>query len=115
MTLADICNADDAFVNSKVLVTDRSGSDVKAVIQTPQGIKLIIAQKLVITAPPLISNLAGFDLSSNERTLFSQFTNGAYYTALLRNTGIPDDISITGVGADTPYNLPTSKKFFFIF
>ena len=69
-----------------------------------------MAKKLVVSVPPLLSNLAGFDLSTTERSLFSQFQNGAYYTSLVRNTGIPDDISITNVGAGTPYNLPTGKN-----
>jgi hypothetical protein len=30
----------------------------------------------------------------------------AYYTSLLRHTGIPDNITVVNVAADTPYNLP---------
>lgn len=85
---------------------DRSGSGVKVVIKTPRGVKLILAKKLLIAIPPLLSNLAGFDLSASERDLFAQFLNGAYYTSLVNNTGIPDDVDIINVGANTPYNLP---------
>ena len=94
------------FLNSKVIATDRSGEGVKVLVKTPKGIKLVLAKKMVITIPPLLSTLAGFDLCENERSLFAQFTSGAYYTGLLRNTGIPDDVTITAVGANTPYNLP---------
>ena len=94
------------FLNSKVLATLRNDKGVKVVVQTPTGIKLILAKKAIISIPPLLSKLAGFDLSKSERSLFRQFVTGAYYTGLLRNTGIPDDVSITAVGVDTPYNLP---------
>ncbi len=99
-------------MNSKVIGTDRNGAGVKVLVKTPQGIKLILAKKLVISIPPLLSNLRGFDLSPTERKLFGQFLNGAYYTGILNNTGIPDDISINGAGADTPYNLPPGTHFF---
>ena len=38
--------------------------------------------------------------------LFGQFQNSAYYTGVLRKTGLPDDAKIVNIGADTPYNLP---------
>ncbi|KAM0805647.1 flavin-containing superfamily amine oxidase-like protein [Usnea florida] len=97
----------DVFLNSRAIATERNNASVKVVVKTASGPKLILAKKLVVSVPPLLSNLAGFDLSTTERSLFSQFQNGAYYTSLVRNTGIPDDISITNVGAGTPYNLPT--------
>lgn len=100
----------DVFLNSKVIATDRNGvGNVEVLIQSPQGVKLILAKKLLISIPPLVSNLAGFDLSTTERNLFAQWSNGAYYTALLRNTGIPDNVDVVGVGAGTAYNLPTCK------
>lgn len=39
-------------------------------------------KKLLITIPPKPDNLAGFDLSANETSLFAQFLNSAYYTAI---------------------------------
>lgn len=93
-----------------MIATDRNGDgNVKVLIQSPQGVKLILAKKLLISIPPLVSNLAAFDLSTTERNLFAQWSNGAYYTALLRNTGIPDNVDVVGVGAGTVYNLPTCK------
>ena len=97
----------NVLLQSHVIATDRSGSDgVKVLVQTPTGRKLILAKKLVITIPPKIDNLVGFDLSRNETSLFSQFRNRAYYTALIRHTGIPPNTSLTNIGANTPYNLP---------
>ena len=103
----------DVLLSSTVLAISRSNRGVKLVVQTPQGLKLVIASKLIISVPPLLSNLAGFDLSPQERTLFQQWLTGAYYTALISDTGFPDDASITNVGPDTAYNLPpgTSIRF----
>ena len=67
---------------------------------------MIIASKLIISVPPLLSNLAGFDLSIDEWSLFQEWVTGAYYASLVSDTGIPDDVDITNVGADTAYNLP---------
>lgn len=79
-------------------------------VKTPQGVKLILAKKLLISIPPKLSNFKGFDLSTTEQGLFSQFRNGGYYTGLLRNTGIPDNILVNNIGADTPYNLPAGDS-----
>ncbi|KAL9599934.1 MAG: hypothetical protein Q9219_003496 [cf. Caloplaca sp. 3 TL-2023] len=96
----------DVLLNSKVIATNRSSSGVKVLVKSPQGLKLILAKKLIISIPPLLSNFNGFDLSTTERDLFGQFVNGAYYTGILRNTGISDDIAIKNVGANTAYNIP---------
>jgi len=60
----------------------------------------------VVTIPPKVDNLFGFDLDLTELGLFGQFGNSGYYTGLLRNTGIPDNLSVNNIGQGTPYNLP---------
>ena len=97
----------NVLLNSHVIATDRSGSaGVKVLVQTPTGPKLILAKKLVITIPPKLDNLIGFDLSFNETSLFAQFLNTGYYTALIRNTSIPPHVVLSNNAPDTPYNLP---------
>ena len=100
----------DVLLTSHVLAVDRSASSsggfVKVLVQTPQGVKLILAKKLILTIPPKLHNLEGFDLSTEETSLFVQFQNSAYYTGLLRGTNIPDLTTVTNIGAATQYNLP---------
>jgi len=97
----------NVFMNTKVVFVERAiAGGVKVLIKTPAGLVLIKSQKLVVAIPPRLNNLAGWDLSKSEKSLFAQFGNSAYYTGLLRNTGIPDGISVTNVGDDTLYNLP---------
>lgn len=85
----------------------RSPSGVKVTVKTPKGIKLIKAKKLLISIPPKLCNLKGFDLSAHERSLFSQFQNTAYYTGLVRNTGLPPNTTVENINTRNLYNLPT--------
>jgi NAD(P)-binding Rossmann-like domain len=97
----------DALLSSRVIATDRDAAGyANVLVQTPSGLKLIRAKKIVVTIPPKLDNLFGFDLDTTERSLFGQFGNSAYYTGALRNSGIPDNIAVTNIGADTPYHLP---------
>lgn len=85
---------------------DRSSTGVKAIVSTPTGQKLILAKQVLITSPPKANLLEFFNLSDKERSLFSQFNNSAYYTGLLRNTGIPDNTTLVNARPDTEYFLP---------
>jgi hypothetical protein len=97
----------DALLRSRVIATDRDASGyANLLVQTPSGLKIIRAKKIVVTIPPKVDNLFGFDLDLTELSLFSQFGNSAYYTGLLRNTGIPDNVSVNNIGQNTPYHLP---------
>jgi hypothetical protein len=97
----------DALLRSRVVATDRdTGGYANVLVQTPSGLKIIRARKLLVTIPPKVDNLHGFDLDPTELGLFAQFGNSAYYTGLLRNSGIPDNYSVNNIGADTPYHLP---------
>ena len=96
----------DVLLNSRIIATERNGDGAKILVQTPQGPKLIVAKKILLTIPPLLANLAGFDLSDSERDLFRQFRYNGYWTGLLRNTGIPDSVTVQNTGADDAYNQP---------
>ncbi len=98
----------DALVSSCVLAIDRnpSGDYAKVLVETPEGKKLILAKDIIITIPPLLKNLQTFDLDDKERDLFKKFKAKGYYTGVLRNSGLPDNVAIQNVGSDTPYNIP---------
>lgn len=102
----------DVLLSSTIVSTDRSearsnnktDTPVEVLVQTPTGQKLIRAKSVLLTAPPKLDNLQAWDLSHNERRLFSQFRNAGYYTTLLRNTGIPANVSIQNIGSNRPFN-----------
>jgi hypothetical protein len=97
---------DDVLLDSRVLRVDRSPAGVQVLVATPDGPRLIRAGKLVMTGPPLLRNFAGFDLDAGERSVFGQFISGAYYTGVVRLSGLPDGVSLENAAAGTPYNLP---------
>ena len=98
---------DDVLLHSRVVSTERDGGRHAAVrVETPAGRRTIRARKVLVTIPPLLGNLNGFDLDGLERHLFGQFRNSAYYTGVLRDSGIPDNLTVQNVGQDTPYHLP---------
>ena len=97
----------DAFLNSRVMEMDRSNPKfVKVLVKTPTGQKIIKAKKIISTIPPILSNLHGFDLDREELSIFRQFKYHTYYAGILNNSGIPDNLSLSNVGTNTPYNLP---------
>ncbi|HEV7960926.1 MAG TPA: FAD-dependent oxidoreductase [Actinoplanes sp.] len=97
---------DNVLLDSQVLRVDRSSSGVRVLVATPDGPRLILAGKLVVTSPPLLRNFAGFDLDATERSVFGQFISGAYYTGVVRLSGLPADLSLANAAAETPYHLP---------
>ncbi|KAK7923588.1 amine oxidase- flavin-containing superfamily [Apiospora marii] len=98
----------DVLFDSTVVAMDRSlPGEVRVAVQTPAGSKLIVAKKILSTIPPVLGNLASYDLSSEERRLFGEFFANGYYVGVLNNTGL--DPSVTYVnhgGAGRPYGVP---------
>ncbi|ORY60729.1 putative FAD dependent oxidoreductase [Pseudomassariella vexata] len=86
----------DVLYNTTILAMDRSSSysssdsnnAIKIAVQTPKGVKLILAKQLVSAIPPTPQTMQGYDLSAEELLLFNQFSGSGYYTAVLNNTGL---------------------------
>ena len=95
----------NALLNSSILVVDRK-EEQKFLSSHHQGLILIKALKLIFTIPPKLDNLHGRDLSEYERALFKQFSNFVYCTGLIRNTGIPANVSVVNVGLNTLHSVP---------
>ncbi|KAF2851330.1 amine oxidase-like protein [Plenodomus tracheiphilus IPT5] len=94
---------------SKVVQTTRSAAGVSVVVQTSHGPKVIEAKKLLVTIPPTIENLSGFDLTPAEIKVFSQWQHVPYYVGVLHNTGLPDLTNFYNVDLKKPANLPEDK------
>ena len=93
------------LLNSNVVKLKRSSQGrVRMVISTGADLTLVSCQKLIMAIPPKLESLEGWDLDTSERHLFAQFVNTGYYTGLLRNTGLPNNISIVNVSPKTEYN-----------
>jgi hypothetical protein len=98
---------DDVHLNSTIIAVDRSFHNMtKVLIKTPFGLKVIQARKLILAIPPKLDNLSPFDLDDTERDLFHQFRNSFYYTGVLKNLGIPDNVMLSNTGVHTQFNVP---------
>lgn len=108
-TLYDAAGAwlgSQVLLNSSVSSAVRSADGVQLQLDTPAGPTSVRCRKLVVTIPPLLSNMAPFDLDANESALFGRFKGACYGTAVVELGGIDNNISMQNMAADTPYNLP---------
>ncbi|KAL2843160.1 hypothetical protein BJY01DRAFT_264332 [Aspergillus pseudoustus] len=96
----------DALLSSTIIAAQRTDEGHNMLVSTPDGIRLIRADKLIIAIPPLLQNLEPFDLDYRESDLFAQFDYSHYYTTVLNLSGVPQDVQILNRAVDTPYNIP---------
>ncbi|KAH8698414.1 hypothetical protein BGW36DRAFT_376037 [Talaromyces proteolyticus] len=97
----------DVLFQTTAIETNRSDSGVSILVENHAdgSRKLIKAKKLLITFPPLLESLKGFDLDTKETGLFEKWNWMSYHVAIVNNTGIPSGIT---VGNADPNNGPAS-------
>lgn len=106
---AELLASSSLLLNSEVEAANRPNNGnkrIELVVCTPSGKKLIRAKRLLITIPPRTEFLKPFDLNKTEKDVFGKLINAGYYTSVVNNSGIPDDLTISNKFQDTPYNLP---------
>jgi hypothetical protein len=103
------------LLSSNILECTRTKDSVRVLVATPNGVKIVIAKRLLITIPPRPELLRAFDLSRQEKDVLDQFVNTGYYTSLIGDTGIPDDVSIYNYALNNPYNLPNLSSIYSIY
>jgi hypothetical protein len=94
----------DVLLSSQVCEVERDSS-VCARVRSPEGELTIRASQLLFTAPPLLANLAGFDLDAAEFESFSRFESHHYWTAVVQIEGMPPGVSLVNAAPETPFNL----------
>lgn len=99
---------DDVLLESTVVRSQRSDSGVVLTVKTPSGLKTVKAKRLLVAATPSPDNVGPWDLSEEERDLFSKFTWESLYVGVLSKTGLPSDVSGIRNTPDAPnvYFLP---------
>ena len=101
--------------NSEAVQVDRSlPGEVYLVVQTPNGKQIVKVRRLIVTIPPLLDTLRGFDLSCDESSVFSKFKSRGYYGAIFKHSGISEKESYTNIGTHTPFHLETQPGMFMI-
>ncbi|KAE8152275.1 hypothetical protein BDV25DRAFT_170668 [Aspergillus avenaceus] len=103
-----ILRQDSLFLSSAVSELKRDDSGVSICLDTPQGRTLLHSSKVLITIPPLLDNMKGFDLTQEERAVFAQFTAVGYYVALVSIPDLPvTTFMYRNIAPDTLYGQPT--------
>lgn len=102
---------DRVFLNTSVLCMSRGGDAAqppRILVDGPEGKKLIVARKVLITAPLINVYQArgAFDVNEEEAALFGQLFGNGYYTGIIRNPGLPDDFTAVGADLARPYGMP---------
>lgn len=98
----------NALLSSKIISMNRSNvaGPVRLLVETPTGHQLILAKKIVTTIPLTLSNLQGFDLSTDESSIFAQHFHSSYYSCILRNSYLPMDKPIQSCDLANSYAIP---------
>ncbi|KAH8773772.1 hypothetical protein F5883DRAFT_548486 [Diaporthe sp. PMI_573] len=116
--LTELQGVDSALLESTVIEADRdcaaAAGGVCVAVKTPNGTKLILAKKLLVTIPPVPWNMEPFGLDKNELGLFSTFNYSGYYAGLLKSSGLEDGVVYWNAGANTTYNLPTMPGSYYL-
>ncbi|XRM44117.1 hypothetical protein ABZX51_007263 [Aspergillus tubingensis] len=96
------------LLGSKVVSMDRDGSAdwVYVTVRKGEEETTVQAKSLVVAVQPSLNSLKGFDLGVKEKTLFGQFKNLFFYTALVRVKGLPDRTCYMNRGANDPFLIP---------
>lgn len=106
----------DVLFNGQVVSTQRRDNHgVELDIETPTGIQVVIAKKLLIAIPPKLNNMNHFALDTHEANLFDEFEHAGYYTSLVKDTGLPANFRSYSVSSNTPYNLPILPGVYSVF
>ncbi|KAL4733641.1 hypothetical protein BDV11DRAFT_199680 [Aspergillus similis] len=94
---------------STAIQTTRNLSGVQVVAQSADGVrKLIRARKLLISFPPILPQLRGFDLGDTEVSLFRKWIYTPYYAAVIKDSGIPDGLNVVNTDPSQPGSFPVS-------
>jgi hypothetical protein len=105
----------NVLYNSTLLDMERETKwGVQIVVQTATETILVKSKRLIIAIQPLLADMDAFDLSVREHGLFSQFKSNEYFARVLRNTDIPDNITLVNIDPSQPYGIPLPPNLFSI-
>jgi hypothetical protein len=100
-----VLESDVLFEASVKKVVRPARGPAVVLVDTHAGPRVIACEKLLVTAPPVLSNLCAFDLDGKESGLLGRFQPNFYWTGVVRTTGLAPDLSVVNAAAKTPQNL----------
>ena len=97
---------DNIFLQSSIVAMNRTGQP-QLLISSNSGLTLLSCGKVLLTIPPTLQNLAGWDLTAAETSAFSEYiSSNGYWTGLVKNIGLNETMSYVNGAEDKPYSLP---------
>ncbi|KAI6081920.1 hypothetical protein F4821DRAFT_248359 [Hypoxylon rubiginosum] len=103
--------AENMLLESSIVSTNRKNTthgQLELLVSTrDEGLKLLQCGQVLLTIPPTLNNLRGWDLTPEELSVFTQYiTANGYWTGLVKNVGMNQTISNVNSAATTPFNIP---------
>lgn len=103
----------NVFLQSTVVAANRrnqtttTGERELLISTRGAGLKLLSCRQILLTIPPTLANLGGWDLSREEHGVFSQLASAnGYWTGLVTNVGLNQTITYVNAAAGTPFHVP---------
>lgn len=102
--------ASNILLETTIMTTNRqnttSGSP-ELLVSTKEGLKLLSCKQIILTIPPTLTNLRGWDLTPQELAVFSQYTtSNGYWAGLVKGVGLNQTVAISNAASNTPFNIP---------
>lgn len=92
---------DDVMLTSTIVEANRSENGISVVVEDLQtGMRTrVSAKRLLVASQPSINNLEVLGLDDQEESVFSTWSYGTVYTAVLKTNLIPDNTSVSFVAS----------------
>jgi hypothetical protein len=100
------------ILNSDILSVRRTNDEVRVRVQSKGKTRMIIGKRLLMSAPPVLENLRGWDLSDEEERLFNKFRATAYFDAVIKKENLSDDAQYANLDPSNPFSLPSLPGIF---
>jgi hypothetical protein len=101
--------------STNVISVTRGEAGVAVKVRQQGGgvLKTIRAKKLLMTGPPVLGNLRGWDLTAEEKNLFAKLRGYGYFAGAISNPDLPDNTSFTNVAAgNLSFHIPQLPAIF---
>ncbi|ETS80592.1 hypothetical protein PFICI_08121 [Pestalotiopsis fici W106-1] len=115
----EFLGSENVFLESVIVSANRqntsSGRPELLISTRDEGLKLLSCGQILLTIPPTLTNLRGWDLTAEEYAVFSQYiTTNGYWTGLVRNVGLNQSESVYNTAQETVMNIPVLPALYYV-
>lgn len=117
----EFLGADNVFLESVVVSANRqanattTGRPELLISTRGEGLKLLSCGQVLLSIPPTLTNLRGWDLTAAERAVFAQYaTANGYWTGLVRGAGLNQSESVYNAAQSTVMNIPVLPALYYV-